>query len=664
MRLIFIFIFFYLVATVLPQYTSAQPKQLTAEWYNKVNDDILRNDTEKFLEETSLKLQEAQDIERKDLESEFLLTLGFIHQQKTNNLELAMQYGVAALVINEQLQSTSHLLFSYILLTAIFTEVDDYYSAAEFTEKALEINRILNYESLQITLKQNLGDIYLRLAAYEKAQEQYENILAFAKSSRHPHLEANNWYKLGQLEQMQNRHQLAINAYLNALKIHRRINDLDQEATTLLAIGQSYDKMNDYNAALENFKVALDIWKTLENSAGLAKIYIAIGALFIENKEFDRAHENLKYALNNAQKAQEQELIMQSFKLMSMANKGLGNYKLALKYQELKGALEDFLEKEKSDSEILKTQNRYTMGQQQSTIDQLKFNEVQRENELAAKTRFNKFLSLLTGLVFVILLLLLMLFLTQRKSNSRLKLANEQVRIKNEQLQALNATKDKFFSIIGHDLKGPLNSLTSFSGLLMNHTESLSKEEIQMIAKDLDKSLKNLFALLENLLQWSRSQTGNIEFKKEIFDLTAVLQKNKDLLSKQAQNKSISIDLKQLEPVHVNAHEQSVDTVVRNLLSNAIKFTEVNGKIKLGITEDTHFYYVKIADNGVGMPPGVVDKIFKIDSKHSTQGTEKEKGTGLGLILCKEFIEKNGGKINAKSKEGQGSIFSFSLPKK
>ena len=154
-------------------------------------------------------------------------------------------------------------------------------------------------------------------------------------------------------------------------------------------------------------------------------------------------------------------------------------------------------------------QNRYTLGKQQNTIDQLEFNKVQRENELTERTRQNNFLTILIGLSIVILILILILFITQRKSNTKLKAANEEIQDKNKELEEVNATKDKFFSIISHDLKGPLNSLTSFSGLLMNHTDSLSKEEIQMLAKDLDKSLKNLFALLENLLQWSRSQTGN-----------------------------------------------------------------------------------------------------------------------------------------------------------
>jgi signal transduction histidine kinase len=642
---------------------NAQPKQVTADWLDDLLNEIEKEDTEKLIEATKINLQESRDIKRYDLESQYLKKLGYIHLLKTKNLELAMEYAVESLSIDERHDYNAQLLFSNMLLASIFKEVDDYYNAAEFTEKALRINRDLNFEALQISLKQQLGDIFVEMAAYEKAQEQYENILAYAKSSRYPKLEATNWYQIGLLEQMQNNHQLAINAFLNALKIHRRINDLDKEATTLLAIGKSYDQMDSYEKALENYKVALNIWRSLDSPLGLAKVYNALGALFNKNKEFQRATANLRYALTNSQKSQNQMLIMESYRLMSLANKGLGKFKEAFEYQELQSALEDFIENEKNDRAILKMQNRYTLGKQQNTIDQLEFNKVQRENELTERTRQNNFLTILIGLSIVILILILILFITQRKSNTKLKAANEEIQDKNKELEEVNATKDKFFSIISHDLKGPLNSLTSFSGLLMNHTDSLSKEEIQMLAKDLDKSLKNLFALLENLLQWSRSQTGNIEFKKEPFNLTEVLKKNKDLLTKQAGNKQIEIELKQEDPIEVKAHEQSIDTVVRNLVSNAIKFTNEGGKIKMGVSENDTYYYVKVADNGVGMSPKIVDQIFKIDSKHSTQGTAKEKGTGLGLILCKEFVEKNGGTIGVKSKEDKGSMFYFSIPK-
>ena len=180
-----------------------------------------------------------------------------------------------------------------------------------------------------------------------------------------------------------------------------------------------------------------------------------------------------------------------------------------------------------------------------------------------------------------------------------------------------------------------------------------------MFAKDFDKSLKNLFALLENLLEWSRSQTGNIEFTPEPFDLGAVLEENRTLLKTQADNKKISIVMRKHEVLVFEAHKNSVTTVVRNLISNAIKFTPDEASITLKLQRNGSDVMVSVSDNRVGMNVDVANKLFRIDAKLSTKGTANEKGTGLGLILCKEFIEKNGGRIWVKSKEGEGSVFIF-----
>jgi signal transduction histidine kinase len=233
---------------------------------------------------------------------------------------------------------------------------------------------------------------------------------------------------------------------------------------------------------------------------------------------------------------------------------------------------------------------------------------------------------------------------------------------KNLELEESNNTKDKFFSIIGHDLKSPINSLSSFSMLLIDHMESLSKDEIKMLARDVDKSLKNLSALLDNLLQWSRSQTGAIEFHPHDFDVSVLIQGNKDLLQPQAETKQIRIELANPHSLVVRAHVESVDTVIRNLMSNAIKFTARGGRVTVMAEKSRDEVIVSIMDTGVGIPLSIVDKLFRIDVRHSTNGTANEKGTGLGLVLCKEFVEKNGGNLGVQSIEGQGSTFYFTLP--
>ena len=169
--------------------------------------------------------------------------------------------------------------------------------------------------------------------------------------------------------------------------------------------------------------------------------------------------------------------------------------------------------------------------------------------------------------------------------------------------------------------------------------------------------------MLENLLEWSQSQTGKIEFTPEQFDIIDLIKTTKELLSAQAQNKNISLvaDIRDGQE-SVYSNKNAINTVIRNLISNAIKFTPVDGKITLSINKSEKEIIVAVKDTGVGMSKAVIDKLFRIDTKHSTKGTADEKGTGLGLILCKEFIEKSGGKIWVQSEIDKGSTFSFSIP--
>lgn len=245
-------------------------------------------------------------------------------------------------------------------------------------------------------------------------------------------------------------------------------------------------------------------------------------------------------------------------------------------------------------------------------------------------------------------------------------LEKKQLKIKtqNEKLKQLNLTKDKFFSIIGHDLKNPISSLISFSNLLTNHIDRLSKEEIRTLAVEFDKTLKNSYNLLDNLLEWSRSQTEQIEYKPVNFDLRVIINENRELIAAQAISKNINIKADDIPRTIVYADKNCINTVLRNLISNAIKFTNKGGEVSISVDHDADSIIVSVSDNGVGMNKETVKKIFKIDNKHATLGTDKEKGTGLGLVLCKEFVEINKGKIWLKSEPGKGSTFYFSLPGK
>ncbi|MBP7460374.1 MAG: hybrid sensor histidine kinase/response regulator [Candidatus Delongbacteria bacterium] len=246
--------------------------------------------------------------------------------------------------------------------------------------------------------------------------------------------------------------------------------------------------------------------------------------------------------------------------------------------------------------------------------------------------------------------------IAERKEKERRLQASEQ------QLRELNATKDKFFSIIAHDLKNPFGALINFSELLVEGLDDYSKDDILDIVQMIHQSSRHGYTLLENLLEWSRIQTGRIHLNPESFELIRAVDETVFLLNAKAISKNITVD-NQIDPsVRVHADPNMTKAVIRNLVSNALKFTPDGGKVLIRSQSCSDWEQVSISDTGIGIRSEDLDKLFKIEVHHSTLGTAQEQGTGLGLILCKEFIEKNRGKIWVESQLKQGSTFHFTLP--
>lgn len=239
---------------------------------------------------------------------------------------------------------------------------------------------------------------------------------------------------------------------------------------------------------------------------------------------------------------------------------------------------------------------------------------------------------------------------------------NKQLIKSEDQLKNLNASKDKFFSIVAHDLRSPFTSLIGYSEFLKDDLEDLSKEEIELFAKNINESAQTVFNLLENLLQWSRVQTGRIRIDPEIHDISQLVDSTFNLLKNNADKKNITL-VNNISPrTLVYSDVQTISSVIQNLISNAIKFTPKEGKIEVGCNIKNDKLTVFVSDTGIGIRDEDKEKLFKIDMHLTTEGTEKEEGSGLGLILCKELVEKNNGEIWVESELGKGSTFFFTLP--
>ena len=233
---------------------------------------------------------------------------------------------------------------------------------------------------------------------------------------------------------------------------------------------------------------------------------------------------------------------------------------------------------------------------------------------------------------------------------------------KNRQLEDVNASKDTFFSIIAHDLKNPFTSLLGYADLILDNFDDYRPAELKADVQHLQYSAKHLYALLKNLLTWARIQRGAMPWQPIEIDLSELIQNTVYVFAAKSKQKSIKLKIAVKEPCMAYADYNMIHTVIRNLVSNALKFTPAGGIITITTAVETNRVAVSVADTGLGIAEPDLTRLFRIDEHHSNPGTQGEEGTGLGLILCKELVEKNDGSLRVESRTGAGTTFSFTLP--
>jgi len=249
--------------------------------------------------------------------------------------------------------------------------------------------------------------------------------------------------------------------------------------------------------------------------------------------------------------------------------------------------------------------------------------------------------------------------------NSHLTIRHQQAQLRKqaEQLKELNASKDKFFSVISRDLQSPFEGLLHFTEFLMENIEGCSQNEIKEIVGTLQNSVGNLYELLRNLFTWSSVQRGTMEFYPQYVDICEIIARNLRLFMPIAERKHITLKNLVQDEMSVYADAGMVYAIIRNLISNALKFTKTGGKVRISAAQNNELVEVSVSDTGIGISEEDLSKLFRIDVKYQQPGTAGEEGTGLGLILCKELTEKNDGSLSLESEIGKGTTVTFTLPK-
>jgi signal transduction histidine kinase len=410
----------------------------------------------------------------------------------------------------------------------------------------------------------------------------------------------------------------------------------------------------NYKLAESLLDSSLTMKKELEDKIGSSGLYADIGALFIEKKEYQRAVDSLmigmKYAIENEQISARLTIN----KHLATAYKELGQYDKAYLFKSEEIAVADSIYNLKTTRNMLQLETLFELELKDNEIKQLEQDKLITELSLAKQKQLQLYFYIIIS--FALLIILLFIYFLRSKVKS-----NHELIHRKQEIEMTNATKDKFFSILSHDLRNPYNSILGISSILKNKHRKMSEDERDKLINTLYQSSHNNYALLNSLLEWSRSQRGMISYHPESFVINEIAESVYDLMRNMCQEKGLEVVIDH-KPVSIVADKNMIHTIFRNLLSNAIKYSHPNSKIEIYIDKDNRETHVRIKDYGIGISNEDLNRLFKIDSDFQIDGTAGEKGTGLGLVVCQDFIEQHHGKIWAESEAGSGSTFHFTIP--
>ncbi len=538
-----------------------------------------------------------------------------------NSVEEAIKYASELLMIAEEEGNLKYTDLACSFLGEAYFYMDEIDKSIEYFEKFLEIN--IKQEDID-----GIGTAYNNLGIVYRYIEKYET---------------------------------AIQYYLESLAIKERLKDSAGLSTTQNNIGVLYFHMGDYNKALEYYIRSYDLETALNNKSGIATSLVNIGEIHSMLNNYEEALSYFQRSIEISEKIEDMHTLEVNYRCLYDMYKRKINFQKALYYYELNTELRNTRLNQEARKEIAELEIQYETNKKEKEIELLN-----KQNELGRS------IILILSIAFVVFVFLLILLYKQGQVKKRalnlLSVQHKKITEQSQILNKLNTTKDKFFSIISHDLKGAIGGFLGQTEFLAEDFQNLPPDDMHELIIKMNQSSKQLYSLLENLLEWSRSQTGSIKVQFEKFNLKKLVDNIFPLFKEILHEKEIKAIIRINPDIEVFADMNMISTVFRNLIINAIKFSYPNSTFTIGAYLENNLVQIEIKDEGIGISNKDQQKLFNIDQSFSNPGTNKEKGSGLGLIICKEFIELNQGEIwvestpsNLPAGKAGGSSFKFTL---
>ena len=613
-------------------------------------------DSSAILVHKALDLITTPDFPKGRAKADFLLSVGHFIRSDYDSVIFYTERGIVTLENQRQRRALQIKADLIRMLGNAYGSSGSYELSIDKFLEARIIYDEIGATSGELTSLNNIGVIFIKLERFEDALEIFLEIDSLTTDDNP------NWvtipvnlgyiyFELGQNE-------------LAKKELNRALNfpgDVDKRAYGLsnFKLGEIYRAEKNYEQSITSFNASIEIYQEFGNELEQVQSLNGLASLYLELGDLAKAAAYGETALNISEKYNalpEKKASLGTLYLISKAN---GDFEAALAYHERFKSSSDSLENSRVNEEIGRLTAEYQFKKRE--------NEIlleQREHELESEATLQRQKVLLYGSIVILAFALIIIFvmyrgfLQKQVGNRALALKNQEIQSQAEALLKTNEVKDRLMSIIAHDLRGPLSSLHGIITLI--EMNMASQENLEKVIPHVTKQFKHTSTLLNNLLQWAQSQMDGYKVIPESFDIIKLMQEKKSLLQSRLDEKQIELSLPEGEHT-VYADRNMTDLVLQNLISNAIKYCNQGDSITASVGKRDEWSEISIRDTGIGIAPENMDKIFS-SNFYTTEGTAKEKGTGLGLLLCKDFVKRNNGDIWVKSELSSGTTVTFTLP--
>ena len=563
---------------------------------------------------------------------------------------LALVHAIELEDLDEQVTIKNRIGGSYYV-------TGDYFRALKFFTEALTLSQQQNNTHGVAVGLNNIGLILNVQEKFDQALDYHKRSIVLCRQVNDSSMEHRNHFNLGITFNAMGAYDSALAYAQKSMRYSQNTKNVDEELRVYNLLGEIYYNMGEYRTSFDahlkvlNYKPHDNNWEKCYALTGIARAAYQLGY----------PDEALKYALQSRELAMKINTLYDLktvSKILSDIYFEKKDYQNAyIYYLDYKAYSDSLLDQEKE-----REMNYLHFLQKEIENKELQYSYNQKQKELETKNLINLFY-FSGGLLFLLLAILLWRNLTlKNRMNAALTAKNHVIARKNQELEQVNATKDRFFHMVAHDLKSPLSAMISFTDILQQNLDQFSEQEVRGFLNSLYQSSSQGFRLLENLLDWARLQSGSIEFNPDDLKILHLIDDTLLLLEPNAKEKQITIETMFQQDLSASIDRNMFLTVLRNLVSNAIKFSGSGKKITIKAEKDSRALRVQVIDRGSGMSEEDVSRLFKMESHFTKPGTNNEQGTGIGLILCHELTPKMGGELLVDSALGKGSTFTLVLP--